>query len=155
MSGLLIITDKYYLSEYSKKITIAVEKNDIDQIDEIIKEEPRCVNSLPTTAPGWLHTLLELPEVSYPLQTACLWGRFKIVRTLLESGADCNLSWKGIWGSKSPLSCAVISDAKESEAIIELLLEYGADKTYVDECGKTAYDYAVENDNLVFQELLK
>ena len=150
-----MIKDKYHSSEYSKKITIAIEENNTHQIDEIIKEEPRCVNSLPTTAPGWLHKLLELPEESYPLQTACLWGRYEIVRTLLENGADCNLSWKGIWGSKSPLSCAVISDTKESEAIIKLLLDYGADKTYVDECGKTAYDYAVDNGNLVFQELLK
>lgn len=154
MAGLFIIKDKFYLSEYSERIKIAIEENDIHQIEKIIKEEPRCVNSLPTTAPGWLHTLLEQPEAGYPLQTACLWGRYEITRTLLENGADCNLSWKGIWGSKSPLSCAVISDAKESEAIIELLLEYGADKTYVDECGKTAYDYAVENGNLEFQELL-
>ena len=91
-----------------KKIATAIEKNDVYQIEKIIKEEP-----------------------------------------------NSNLVWKGIWGSKSPLSRAVISNAEEFEAIVKLLLEYGADKTYIDESGKSAYDYAMENGNLVCQELLK
>lgn len=156
MMNLFLYTEnKCRMSERSRELLIAIEENDSSKVHEILKDDPRCVNSLPTTAPELLHVFLELPEVSYPLQMACLWGRYDIANILLENGADCNLSWKGIWGSKSPLSCAVISNTEESKALIELLLTHGADKTYIDECGKSAYDYAVENGNIEFQELLK
>ena len=145
--SLFVFKDKHNMSAYSEKMTIAIEKNDIQQVKEILKEEPRCVNSLPTTAPAWLHIIMELPEVGYPLQTACLWGRYEIVEILLENGADCNLTWSGgIWSSKSTLICAVVSDTENSVAIVELLLKNGADKTYIDQNGKSAYSYAVEQD---------
>ena len=139
----------------SKLLIVAIEEGDYDEVKSIIEEEPESINSLPTIAPWLWQVFTEQPEVSYPLQEACLWGRYDVVKLFLEEGADCNLVWKGIWGSKSPLSCAVLSGAEESERIIRLLLQYGADKTYVDYCKKTAYDYAVERENEVLQELLR
>ena len=51
---------------------------------------------------------------------------------------------------------ALIQAAKYStEAIVNLLIEYGADKTIVDKNGKTAYDYAIEQGRLEIAELVK
>ncbi len=145
----------YNISKMSKLLIIAIEDNDYDEVKIIIDKEPESINSLPSVAPWSWQLITEQSSVSFPLQEACLWGRYDIVKLLLEKGADCNLVWKGINGSKSPLMCTVISNTEESKAIIELLLQHGADKTYIDECGKSAYDYAVENENIIFQELLK
>lgn len=153
--GIFFIKNKIRVSDYSKKLTIAVQENDIYRIKAIIQEEPHCVNLLPTITPRFIQIILELPVVCYPLQTACSWGNYDVIKIFLENGADCNLVWKGREGSQSPLIRTVLSGVDESEQIIQLLLQYGADKDYVDESGKTAYDYAVESDNAVLQELLK
>jgi len=97
----------------------------------------------------------EQRTVSYPLQRACWGGDYNIVKLLLDNLADVNLVWKGIEGSKSPLIRSVLSRSERMEEIIELLLIHGADKTYKDSSGKTAYDYAVEEGNLKLAELLK
>ena len=146
---------RYNISKMSKLLIIAIEDNDYDEVKIIIDKEPESINSLPSMSPWFWQLITEQPSVSFPLQEACLWGRYDIVKLLLEKGADCNLVWKGINGSKSPLMCAVISNTEESEAIIELLLQQGANKTYIDECGKSAYDYAVESKNIVLQNMLK
>ena len=146
---------RYYISEMSKLLIIAIEEGDYEEAKHIIDDEPESIDSLPTTTPWFWQLFTEKPTVSYPIQEACWWGRYDIVKLLLEKGADCNQVWKGINGSKSPLMCAVLSNTEESEEIILLLIQHGADKEYIDECGKTAYDYAVENENIIIQEYLK
>jgi ankyrin repeat protein len=42
-----------------------------------------------------------------------------------------------------------------NEDTIQILLENGADKSIMDVHGKTAYDYALENENDEFAYLLK
>lgn len=39
--------------------------------------------------------------------------------------------------------------------MVKMLLDYGADPSYTDEDGKTAYDYAVEEGHTELAELLK
>ena len=92
---------------------------------------------------------------------ACSNGDYCIINLLLESGADCNAAFKGEEESKSPLirvACAAERDEEEKREkmmSIELLLKYGADKSYKDQNGKTAYDYALERGHTEAAELLK
>ena len=153
--GFWVLKEEFCISEYSSKLNIAIQENDVSQIKKIIQEEPKCMNAFPIMAPWFLQMILEMPVECYPLQTACLWGNYDAVKILLENGANCNLVGKGREQSQSALSCTVVSGSDESGKIIQLLLQYGADKDYVDERGKTAYDYAVESNSAVLQELLK
>ena len=149
------LISKHFAIKASANLITAIREDNTELAISIINKNPNCVNCLPTMLPWWFQLLMELPEVTYPLQEACVWGRYDIVKCLLDNGADCNLVWKGINGSVSPLMYAVIADNENSEDIILLLLDSGADKTYTDKFGRTAYDYAVEYENEILQELLK
>jgi hypothetical protein len=139
----------------SKQLVVAIGNHDILKVKEIVKQYPKSVNTLPTMGPWWWQMISEQPSVSYPLQRACWGGDYDIVKLLLDNKANANLVWKGIEGSKSPLIRSVLSRSERTEEIIELLLIYGADKSYKDSSGKTAYDYAVEEGYLEIAELLK
>jgi len=139
----------------SKQLIIAIENNDLNMARDVITQHPKSVNTLPSSSPRWWQVLAEKPNVYYPLQESCYRGRYDIVKLLIENGADCNLVWKGISSSKSPLMCAVLSESERNRDIIELLLMNGANITQKDDEDKTAYDYAVIIDNLELAELLK
>lgn len=139
----------------SKQLVDAIGDHDILKVKAIVRQYPMSVNTLPTMSPWWWQMISEQPTVSYPLQRACWGGDYNIVKLLLDNQADVNLVWKGIEGSKSPLIRSVLSRSERMEEIIELLLIHGADKTYKDSSGRTAYDYAVEEGNLKLAELLK
>ena len=151
-----------YLSVYavpkasaSEEICIAIQENNLQKVQSIVEECPESVNALPTTAPWWIRLITEQPSVAYPLQSSCRWGRVDITEYLLEHGADSNLVSKGTHGSESALSRAVMRNDEASIIIVEMLLEAGADKSYIDEHGKTAYDYAIENENFELAEMVK
>ncbi|MFN8613914.1 MAG: ankyrin repeat domain-containing protein [Vulcanimicrobiota bacterium] len=69
------------------------------------------------------------------LVQACSRGRFRCVLALLKAGANVNSSLG------TPLMAAA---DQGSLALVNLLLERGADPDLVDEAGKTARDYALE-----------
>ncbi|NLY31477.1 MAG: ankyrin repeat domain-containing protein [Firmicutes bacterium] len=139
----------------SKQLVIAIGDHDLLKVEEIVKQYPKSVNTLPSMSPWWWQLISEQPPVSFPLQRACWGGDYDIVKLLIDNGADANLVWKGIEGSKSPMMRSVLSGSERTQEIVELLLEHGADKSIKDSSGKTAYDYAVEEDNLELAELLK
>lgn len=74
--------------------------------------------------------------------------RITIVKFLLDEGY-CDVNDNSI-GMTALMFAARDSDA----AMVQLLLDYGADKSVVDD-GKTAYDYAAEDDEKEIMELLK
>jgi hypothetical protein len=53
---------------------------------------------------------------------------------------------------KTPLILATI---KNNDIVVQLLLEYGANKTLKDMYGKAALDYAIQNGNQVLQDMLQ
>ena len=68
----------------------------------------------------------------------------EVIEILLKNGADVNIGNKG---GATPL-ILYFKDRENSEIqkeIIELLLSHGVDIYIVDDYGKTAYDYALEN----------
>lgn len=91
----------------------------------------------------------DLVNWMWVLQSSVSNGRIKIVKLLLDIGyCDVNDSSDGI--------TVLMFAAKDSSPdMVKLLLDYGADKTIVDETGRTAYDYAVERGNSEIAELLK
>jgi ankyrin repeat protein len=84
------------------------------------------------------------------LQYAAMWGDLEATKWLIKNGADVNTT--DPWGS-TPLMNAVFNGA--GVETVELLLENGANKTFKDSEGKTAYDYAVENRDIQLRDLLK
>jgi ankyrin repeat protein len=104
--------------EDEKPIHIAVKKNNIEII-KLMLEKGADVNYLinGTTSPLWI---------------ACLGGmKFEIVKLLLENGADPNLEWKlkkqGIRLSTPIYEACFAGELK----IIEILLDYGAEDTFL------------------------
>lgn len=153
---LIFNNTNYYKSvEVSKELVVAIGDHNLSKVEEIITQHPKSVNTLPSISPWWWQLITEQPSVSFPLQRACWGGDYDIVKLLIDNGADVNLVWKGIEGSKSPLMRAVLSGSERTEQIVELLLENGADKSMKDSSEKTAYDYAVEKGDIELAELLK
>lgn len=139
----------------SKQLVAAIEDNDLQTVSDIIKQTPKSINTLPSLSPWWWQLISEQPDVYYPLQKACTWGNYDIVKLLIDNGADINLTWKGIESSSTPLMNAIRSGSEKKIDIIKLLLEQGADKSSKDKHSKTAYDYAIENGDDELADLLK
>jgi len=154
--GVILFThSSYYQSvESSKELVKAILENDYDAATEVLSDNPDCINTLPSFSPWWWRLMTEHPSVIFPLQQACYMGDFKMVKLMLDYGAEVNLVPPGIEGSQPPLTCAVISGSPESAEIISLLLESGADKSLADHGGRTALDYAVELSHTELIELL-
>jgi ankyrin repeat protein len=74
-------------------------------------------------------------------------GYYDAAALLLERGADPNT----VDVYETPLISAVIAEDVE---MVKLLLDYGADVNSVDASGYTAYDYALDYENVELQELL-
>ncbi len=96
----------------------------------------------------------------------CTWNALRVLKIFLKCGIDANVSdLKGttplmdIAQDKCDPSLALIKEKKdyhdnENVKKVQLLLEYGADRTMKDCAGKTALDYAKENGNLAIEQLL-
>lgn len=163
----IIFINDYGISQYSKRLNTAIEKNDVETARNILNQCPESVNSLPTIMPYFIRKIMEVPEISYPLQKACTWENYEMVRLLVENGANVNCVSPGMWSSAPPLASLVkvheqlpwMEKSKpideEDLNIIIFLLENGADKSIKDYFGKTAYDYAVELGETDLEELLK
>lgn len=158
----------YYQSvQDSKQLVGAIQVDDVQKATDIVKQNPKSVNALPSTSPWWWQLISESPEVFYPLQEACSWENYDMVKLLIENGADVNLSYKGIESAAPPLILAIQTQIKKpwmnenppsretTIDIIRLLIEHGADKSIKDSHGKTAYDYVVENGFSNLVELLR
>lgn len=160
--------EKYKVSQYSKQINTAIkQKKDVETVQNILNQCPDSVNSLPSTMPYIIRLLWEVPEIFYPLQEACNWRNYEMVKLLIENGADVNCASPGLYSSATPLIQIVqvhtqalwMGESMPIDEIdldiIRLLLEKGADKSIKDEQGKTAYDYAVDLHETDLAELLE
>jgi len=165
---LIFRNTNYYKSvQASKQLVVAIENADVEKAIDIVKQCPNCVNALPSMMPYWLQVISDSPDFYYPLQEACAWERYDIVKLLIDNGADVNCAYRGIESSATPLIMTIkihsklpwmdkASPLREATIdIINLLLEHGADKSIKDTQGKTAYNYAVESGFSDLAELLK
>lgn len=75
-----------------------------------------------------------------PLHLAAFFGNVELVKTLLEAGASVN-STQAEYGM-TPLQQAVSTNQR---AVVEYLLQAGADIMQKDSAGRTAYDIAVQH----------
>uniref|UniRef100_A0A8C6U5K2 Ankyrin repeat and SOCS box protein 11 n=1 Tax=Neogobius melanostomus TaxID=47308 RepID=A0A8C6U5K2_9GOBI len=95
-----------------------------------------------------VHIDLELPVLGTPLYSACLARASGCVRTLLLSGADVQIGRR----QDSPLHAAVRGGDPD---IVELLLDYGADRSWRNADGKTPRDIAEPNSSVRAKLLTK
>lgn len=96
----------------------------------------------------------------------CTWNALRVLKIFLKCGIDVNVSdLKGttplmdIAQDKCDPSIALVKEKKdyhdnENVKKVQLLLDFGADRTMKDSAGKTALDYAKENGNLAIEQLL-
>ncbi|MCR5612902.1 ankyrin repeat domain-containing protein [Treponema sp.] len=78
-------------------------------------------------------------EGSTPIQLACT-SKFDLpddVEILIKNGADLSV----LWGEKKD---SLLMISVRNSKVVQLLLDNGADKSYVNTEGKNAYDYAME-----------
>lgn len=85
----------------------------------------------------------------YVLRDSVMYDRIEIVELLLD-GNYCDANDASISGL-TPLIFAARFSTSE---VVQVLLDRGADKDYIDPEGKTAYDYAIECENYEVAELL-
>ena len=102
----------------------AIRNNDINKLESILEfADPDSVPGV-----GVIDVFFENRRSRTPLGAACEKGDLKMVRLLLEEGADVNYVPMNAYGS--PLRFAVASDSAENLEIVRLLLSKGADVNY-------------------------
>ena len=148
------------------KINKAIENEDLGEVKRLIKHTN--LNKLPLVVvkfedrfdPKWEDDTYQDYIIYYdnftPLTKACLYGDEKIIRLLLDNGADVN--YREPLNKDTPLIYLLRSywsiDSKDIETI-KILLEYGADsKNIKNKIGYTALDYAKKSKNKILINLL-
>lgn len=85
------------------------------------------------------------------LHIACYEGNSAVIRYLVKRGLDVNE--KNSYGSSALISLMYSRETRIEDLIF--LIENGADKSIVNNEGLTAYDIAIEYEELDFAEILK
>jgi hypothetical protein len=138
-----------------RELEIAVRRNDIATIQEILDYHPALtkevinpsegtaltmavMNSNELTVKTLLHYPFDLnyacPSGGTPLQWACCFSRTDIVQVLIEAGADVNFAAASDNSHGTPLQNAAQSGNYE---IVVLLVKHGADVNGLDPTGHT------------------
>ena len=124
LGGLLVI-GVFQLTPHihSAKLCSMINAGDTESAIEYI-EKVADVNEY--SSPLWLRRLLNMVEddIDLPLVVACREGDLRVVKALLEHGADPNLYLDRNW---SPMEATFISNKPDRLAIAKLLIQYGAD----------------------------
>lgn len=129
LGGLLVIGISQSVPHVqSAKLCSMINAGDTESAIEYI-EKVADVNEY--SAPLWIRRILNMVEddIDLPLVVACEESNLRVVKALLEHGADPNHYLDGNW---SPMEATFISNKPDRMAIAKLLLQYGAD---VDACG--------------------
>lgn len=101
----------------SAKITKAIRANDIQKVEQLLKEHPDTVNKMDFIFPEW-------PEfhANYPLQVACEINNYEIAELLIHYGANVNLR------SETGFTALTLAMRHSKDGkLVKLLLEHGAD----------------------------
>lgn len=151
-----------------ESIFMIARSGNIDQVKELMKTNPDCINQKNTD--GFSPLILacyklnnsvatffiengallnENGPMGTPLMASVVKGNVEITKLLLSKGADVNLADAN---GTTALIYAVQFSNKE---ILSLLLEHNVDKSHKDKDGKTAFEHAVFSGNEDIINLLK
>ena len=111
---------------YSKKLNLAIENENISDIEQILRKKPKCINRVPALMPEWFYIFIDAPRPVYSLYEACASDNIELVKLLIDSGAKLD----GVEMSV-PLSCVYLGKEENWYAISKLLIESGADINYI------------------------
>lgn len=109
------------------EFTAAIKEGDVAKVVELLKGNYEQIN-LPLGESGWT-----------PLHRAVLYSHQKLVRVLIEQGADVNLVDNYGW---APLHYAAMNGNSDA---LSFLLAYGADKNRKAQQGESPLHWAVNN----------
>lgn len=141
--GFVAIFGAYFYNNqfYAYRVINAIENENIAQLENLMKSPFGNLNCKPTLC--FFEVLNEKTEPT-PLQAACKLGNQKIVKMLLENGADVNYThWYRSDSQGSPLTNAAGSLSNERLQVIKLLIENGADINYQTATGDDVLSCAV------------
>lgn len=111
----------------AKKLVEAIKNEDLYATEEIINNNPKCVNTYPSiTSKGW-HSAMNW-RVCYPLNEACVTGNIDLIELLIKNGADVNCN-----DGLTPLSVTYSSKIDNWYEVSQLLLQNGASLDYTTE----------------------
>ncbi len=123
-----------YAAQQKSQLFEACDEGKAEVVLKILNQFPELVNS--HNSSGWT-----------PLIIACFRNNYDLVKTLLEFGADPNIT--GIKGT-TPIMYAktyLMNSSSQNYSILNLLLSNGADINRTDCYGKTVFDYIAGSKN--------
>lgn len=118
------LNSNYY---YSKKLILAINEENIIEVQKIIKNKPTCINTYPAITSKWWQSAMDL-RAYYPLVHACATGNIELIELLIKNGADVNCN-----DGLTPLSVTYHSKVDNWYNISLILIENGASLDYVTE----------------------
>ncbi|MCM1089236.1 MAG: ankyrin repeat domain-containing protein [Muribaculum sp.] len=122
----MFLNSDYY---NAKRLVHAIEKEDIDTVEQILEKCPSCAGTYPQIWPERIfNAICENRGTTYPLITACGMDNFEIVKILVEAGADVNCN-----DGRTPLSLTYCAKKEHWYQISLYLIENGVSLEYVTE----------------------
>jgi ankyrin repeat protein len=119
--GVIAMIPIYHFNQgYARELIAAIEDGDIVKVEKIAKQKGN-INARPCIWRFFDDTTLDAP----PLFNACRSGNIKMVKILVENGADINVFWDN---NNYPLSVALSNfQSSERQEIARYLLDNGLD----------------------------
>lgn len=122
---------------YAKQMCEAVEENNTEKLNDLVKKLPEAIDQIASVLPSGIKHAFELPGSDTPLHTACHVGNYDAVVLLLDTGA--NIDVESDIGRWTPLVEALCSNSLDKYRIANLLLDRGANYLH-QTTGNTKYD---------------
>ena len=121
---MVFLNSNYY---YSKQLVTAIQEENIDEVQQIIKKKPASINTYPSITSKWWHSAMNW-RVCYPLNEACGTGNIDLIELLIENGADVNCN-----DGLTPLSIVYSCKTDNWYDISLILIKNGASLDYTTE----------------------
>lgn len=145
---MFMIVKVYMQQKWVHSLTVAIQSEDEEKVVKLLNKDffgfPYDVNSVPSQLFP-MNLFAECHE-SLPIVYACETGNYKVIRALIDSGADVNMH---VEGDFMPLEALLLrfgytENWKEAYLAAELLIDSGADVDYITDDHFSLYELSAQ-----------